>query len=102
MFTGLVLSWFQSYLSSRTQCVSFNNSLSESSTVTAGVPQGSVLGPLLFCIYMLPLGRIIAEYGIKFHFYVDDTQLYTPLQPNDPSQIQNLETCKPNQDLICW
>ena len=90
---GLALSWFQSYLSSRTQCVSFNNSLSECSTVTTGVPQGSVLGPLLFCIYMLPLGMIIAEYGIKFHFYADDTQLYIPLQPNDPSHIQNLESC---------
>lgn len=90
---GLALSWFQSYLSGRTQCVSFNNSLSECSAVVSGVPQGSVLGPLLFCIYMLPLGRIIAEYDIQFHFYADDTQLYIPLQPNDPSQIQNLEIC---------
>lgn len=90
---GLALSWFQSYLSNRTQCVSYNNSLSECSAVVSGVPQGSVLGPLLFCIYMLPLGGIIAEYGIQFHFYADDTQLYIPLQPNDPSQIQNLEFC---------
>ncbi len=89
---GCALSWFYSYLSDRTQHVRFNNSFYEPSNVTSGIPQGSVLGPL-FCIYMLPLGEIISKFSIHFHRYADDTQLYMPLQPNNPSQLQNLEAC---------
>ena len=56
---GLSLDWFSSYLSLRSQAVSINDSISAFSTLSCGVSQGSVLGPLLFTLYTTPLGSVI-------------------------------------------
>jgi hypothetical protein len=74
--TGVVLSWFESYLSGRFQSVSIGNVSSSQSPLLFGVPQGSILGPVLFTLYTAPLETIIRSYGLDFMLYADDTQLY--------------------------
>ncbi|CAH1230673.1 VKORC1L1 [Branchiostoma lanceolatum] len=66
--------WFRSYLTDRFQCVDIQNKLSALSRVTCGVPQGSVLGPLLFCIYTNDLPKVVRKCSI--HMYADDTVIY--------------------------
>ena len=72
---GVVLEWFKSYLSDRLQCVKIGSILSDAKKLLFGVPQGSVLGPILFSLYTTPLSKVIQNHpGIGFHFYADDTQ----------------------------
>ena len=69
------LNWFSSYLSNRYQCIKLGGIASDYAEVTYGVPQGSVLGPVLFSIYINSLSEEVAEVGLQM--YADDTILYS-------------------------
>ena len=102
--TGDCLAWIQSYLEERQQRVIINNNRSDSSTLKCGVPQGSVLGPLLFSIYTIPLAAIMRKHGILYHLYADDTQLYLEFSLSDTTSrdndIHRLELCI--KDIRTW
>ena len=74
--TGSVQEWFASYLSSSTQFVQIECSRSSLRELNCGVPQGSVLGPLLYVLYTSPVADIIKRQNLTYHLYADDTQLY--------------------------
>ena len=71
---GVLLIWFQSYLHNRQQCVKINQSTSDSKTITCGVPQGSILKPLLFLININDI--FLAAPKVSFHLFADDTCIF--------------------------
>jgi len=81
--SGTVLSWLQSYLRDRQQFVKLGHHQSPVTQLDVGVPQGSVLGPLLFAVYSSPVADIIAQHGVQFHQYADDTQLHLAMRAGD-------------------
>ena len=86
---GSVLNWLQSYLKGWTTRVSINGHFSDHISVDFGVPQGSVLGPLLFSAYTTPIGDIIRKHGISYHIYADDCQLYASFNPRNSDDMDN-------------
>jgi exonuclease III len=95
------LQWFSSYLQNRTQYVSVNNSSSDPSPLVFGVPQGSVLGPVLFIMYTTPLSSIIQQHAVNHQLFADDTQLQQSCKPADiHSTTQILQKC--TTDIKSW
>ena len=77
---GRCLDWFKSYLSDHIQCIKIGSVLSEARKLKFGVPQGSVLGPIIFSLYTTPLSKVISKHpDVKSYFYADDTQLFIHL-----------------------
>ena len=85
---GVALRWMRSYLSERTQSVVINRVSSNETTLISGVPQGSVLGPILFSLYVQPIGDIIRKHDLKYHHYADDLQLFCHF-PLDAISLSN-------------
>ena len=84
---GPALAWFKSYLSDRKQSVNIQGTKSELRDLPYGVPQGSVLGPILFTLYTMPFGDIARKFGLHIHIYADDTQLSISFKLKDPSSL---------------
>ena len=75
--------------------------ISCSKDLRCGVPQGSLLGPILYVFYTSPLGDIVRSHGLSCHFYADDTQLYCSFKLHDQAaSVQAVESCL--NDIDAW
>ena len=74
--SGTVLNWFQSYLLDRGQSVYVKGASSKPSVLSFGVPQGSVLGPILFVLYASPVSDVISRHTMSHESFADDTQVH--------------------------
>ena len=92
---GNALSWFRTYLSNRSQSIYINQELvSLPSFVEWGVPQGSVLGPILFSLYIMPLNNITDQHAVSCKSFADDTQLYDSSSPEEiQMSIIKIQNC---------
>lgn len=82
------LALLRSYLESRHQRVVVNGKMSRPSQLRCGVPQGSVLGPVLFLVYTRSLAMLLTAHGVEFHFYADDTQIYIRITNIDETKTR--------------
>ena len=95
------LAWFKSYLSGRCQSVIIDNAVSNKHVLHCGVPQGSVLGPQLFTMYISPVEDIFTAHNLETMTYADDTQIYVIFKQSDVfSVLTNLEKCI--ADVKAW
>jgi len=91
---GVALEWIRSFLTDRTQQVFYQGSLSRIGRLEFGVPQGSVLGPLLFLLYTSGLFRLIENHGLVAHSYADDTQVHLSVPESDiATAVQRFTEC---------
>ena len=108
--TSTALKWIESYLTSRTQWVKIDDMESDPVTLKQGVPQSSVLGPILYTLFTSPLGNLSrsrsssGSYSIEYHGYADDTQNYNSFSPMIPGDeqlsLKELKSCI--QDVQIW
>ncbi len=98
------LDWIKSYISGRTQSVKIGEEYSKCVPLKYGVPQGSVLGPILFSAYSSPLGDIARKHRLDYHLFADDTQLYLSFKANELSKAldctSKVQVCL--EEIRCW
>lgn len=94
--SGCALAWFSSYLKGRHQSVVVSGEFSGRKPLQYGVPQGSVLGPLLFTTYTMPLSSVITAENLEHHLYADDSNLYLAFSPvsaaSKESAVQHVQS----------
>ena len=95
---GKTLLLFESYLSNRTQVVEVNGKMSEKGLIKHGVPQGSILGPLLFLLYINDISK--SSDVLKFFLFADDTTVYYSADPKDENTEEILNT--ELEKVSCW
>jgi hypothetical protein len=96
------LLWMKSYLHGRTQAVIIDGSVSDDASLDHGVPQGSVVGPMGYSLYTVPVGSIIRKHNLNYAIYADDTQCYTILKSRtELTDVANkIEACY--DDIQQW
>ena len=92
-FSHIVLRWFSSYLTGQIQSVTITQHLAVR-RLECGIPQGSILGPLLFILNTAPIQDIISAHNLDCMFYADDSQLFVKIDPHDQRPALNtLQKC---------
>ena len=95
------LSFFDSYLQGRTQIVAVNEVKSSPLFLTFGVPQGSVLEPVIFALYTQPVSDVISHHSVSHHMFADDTELYKSDSPSEAfTLIWTIKSCI--SDVKVW
>ena len=94
---GTTLKWFESYLHNSQQFVKLNQDISDQKTISCGVPQGSILGPLLFLIYVNDI--YLSALEISFHLFADDTCLF--YTNKSYSKLENILNCSVG-NIVNW
>lgn len=89
MISGTPLQWVISYLRGRSFSVKINGCMSTLEDLLYGVPQGSILGPILFILYTKELQAIAAKYGLEIQLYADDSQVYTGFNSKRPASLED-------------
>ncbi|CAB4003243.1 Hypothetical predicted protein [Paramuricea clavata] len=97
---GRVLDWLTSYLTSRKLFIRVEGTDSLLSDLDCGVPQGSVLGPLLYSLYTAPLADVARRHNLRFHFFSDDGQLYIAFKTNDRDDLISSKIRIKGDDIV--
>jgi len=96
----IALDWLRSFVTERTQQIAVGSEKSAMFPCASGVPQGSVLGPILFGMYVSPICDVISQHNVQYHQYADDMQLYVSLNPTDFGTLSDIESCA--SDVSRW